>query len=434
MNYVESESKTINFEWNDPLENVIDYAANPLKTAKQFYVTGINCDPAIARQQMNLTKQRWGKEGGNVAFHGYQSFLRGETTPDMAHKIGIEFVQSLWGDRFEAIVVTHVNTRCVHNHFIINSVSFLDGGRYNDCKATYKELRRRSDEICRSYALSNIENPRRKGRHRSEWQAEQDGQPTWRGLIRSDIDEAITHAANMNQFIANMKGLGYEVKNRVKHWAVRPDGKERFIRLDSLGDGYSQEDIAERLSGQIKASPNEQLDSPHRRIRVTSLPKPAIKMKGLQALYFYYLYKIGALPKYKPSSKRRSFLCREEQLKFKRYLSQMNLLRNNGIETTDQLQSFKGKCQSKLDALIAQRNEIHSAQRKESDETIKSSLREQATVFSAQVKTLRSDIKCCDAIEADSQKMRQSLSKIESKQSEGMKDDKHRSGRGRPDR
>ena len=103
-----------------------------MKTEKQLYVSGFICssNPELAAKKFNLTKRNRNKEGGIVCFHGYQSFRPGEVTPELAHKIGVELAKRLWGDRFEVLVTTHLNTKAVHNHFCLNSVSFADGLRY----------------------------------------------------------------------------------------------------------------------------------------------------------------------------------------------------------------------------------------------------------------------------------------------------------------
>ena len=100
------------------LADVIAYAANEDKTEQFFYTTGINCSVEFARDQFNATKLRFGKTGGNVAYHAYQSFREGEVTPDEAHAIGVQLARELWGDRFQMVVATHVNTKCTHNHIV----------------------------------------------------------------------------------------------------------------------------------------------------------------------------------------------------------------------------------------------------------------------------------------------------------------------------
>ena len=105
------------------LKDVIDYARNSDKTEEEYFVTGINCEPQSAYEEMQDTKMYYKKNDKILAFHGYQSFAPGETTPEIAHKIGVELAHEIWGDRFQVVVTTHLNTKCLHNHFVINSVS-----------------------------------------------------------------------------------------------------------------------------------------------------------------------------------------------------------------------------------------------------------------------------------------------------------------------
>ena len=118
------------------LEDVIQYAMNSSKTQKaeeqaevlRNFVSGINCHPATAREEMLAVKKRFGKETGTVAYHGYQSFAPGEATPEMAHEIGIKLAQRLWGDQYQVVVATHLDREShLHNHFVVNTVSFQDG-------------------------------------------------------------------------------------------------------------------------------------------------------------------------------------------------------------------------------------------------------------------------------------------------------------------
>lgn len=103
----------------DTLEDVISYAAREEATNLRQLVSGIHCDVETARQDMMKTKLRFDKEGGTIAYHGYQSFKEGEVTPDVAHKIGVKLAQELWGDRFEVLVATHLDKAShIHNHFV----------------------------------------------------------------------------------------------------------------------------------------------------------------------------------------------------------------------------------------------------------------------------------------------------------------------------
>lgn len=121
INYGSNEKKTTNPDY-DPLKTVLGYGDNPDKTEKQLYSTGINCDAEFAYQQFMTVKMQYGKIDGILGYHGYMSFKPGEVTPELAHKIGIEAAKLIWGKRFQVVVDTHLNTDCLHNHFIINSV------------------------------------------------------------------------------------------------------------------------------------------------------------------------------------------------------------------------------------------------------------------------------------------------------------------------
>jgi hypothetical protein len=332
--YVENPEKTENpafFEkqgmtaaQTQGLSDVIDYAVQSRKTAltdenaavtRQF-VTGIGCQPKTARDEMMAVQKHYGKDEGIVAFHGYQSFAPTDrVTPEMAHEIGIKLAEKLWGEQFQVIVSTHLDkTNHLHNHFVINSVSHIDGYRYNDCTDTYMEMRRTSDSLCRENSLSVIEEPRRgKSKHYAEWNAEREGKPTWRAIVKSDVDAAIRQSMTERQFFDNLRKAGYQIKIG-KDISVRPPGKERFVRLQrNFGEDYAIEGIRLRILAQSR--PERIIipaDTPPKKARLIGSIHKARKLTGLRALYFYYLYRMGVLPKRRqPNPKRVYFLFRE---------------------------------------------------------------------------------------------------------------------------
>lgn len=129
----------IDYKFNG-LSQSISYTTQDMKTEKQLYVTGLNTTLSTALEDIVLTKKTYQKEDGILAYHAYQSFKPGEVDAETAHQIGIELAKILWGDRFEVLVSTHLDKQHFHNHFVINSVSFRDGKRYYDNKATYKKM------------------------------------------------------------------------------------------------------------------------------------------------------------------------------------------------------------------------------------------------------------------------------------------------------
>ena len=142
IDYAENPDKTIDKKYVDSdLYAALRYVSNDKKTDERMYVSGINCNAKRAYELMTATKKRFGKTGGNVAYHGYQSFQTGETTPEEAHKIGMETAKRMWGNEYEVVVTTHLNTDNVHNHFVVNSVSFKTGRKFENHISDHYRLR-----------------------------------------------------------------------------------------------------------------------------------------------------------------------------------------------------------------------------------------------------------------------------------------------------
>ena len=125
----------------------------------------INCSSVeTAYKEMMATKKKYGKEDKVLAYHYIESFKPGEVTPELAHKIGVEFAQECFGDRFEVVIGTHLDRHHIHNHIVVNSVSFVDGGKFRSTpKSYYNEIRKVSDRLCREYGLSVIDDPQHRG-------------------------------------------------------------------------------------------------------------------------------------------------------------------------------------------------------------------------------------------------------------------------------
>ena len=122
IDYTTNIEKTLNSDYGKEaykeLHNVIEYAEADFKTENQYYVSSLNCSVESAYEEMHITKQQYNKTGGILGFHAFQSFAEGEVTPEQAHAIGVRLAQEMWGDRFEVIVSTHLNTKHIHNHFV----------------------------------------------------------------------------------------------------------------------------------------------------------------------------------------------------------------------------------------------------------------------------------------------------------------------------
>jgi hypothetical protein len=156
IEYVMNPEKTANPKFGR-IEAVLDYAENPAKTRLKYFVSSLNCNAEPAAAQMQTVKRQFAKEGGIVGFHAYQSFAASEVAPELCHEIGVKLARKMWGDRFQVVVTTHLDTDNFHNHFVVNSVSFADGKRYHSCRENTRKFRELSDELCHEYGLSVVE-------------------------------------------------------------------------------------------------------------------------------------------------------------------------------------------------------------------------------------------------------------------------------------
>ena len=188
------------------------------------------------------------KTDGIQAYHGYLSFKNMEVTPEMAQRVGMEFARRVWGDKYQVLVTTHLNTEHLHCHFVVNSISFVDGSRCHDETSWFK-FSPIADEICRKYGLSVIQEPDRNRDPYYIKQKEQAGIPTRQSILRETIDEIVPHCRNLDDFKYQLRQRGYKynLNPSRKYWTVAPPGSEKSIRLYRLGEEYTNDRIAERI-------------------------------------------------------------------------------------------------------------------------------------------------------------------------------------------
>ena len=174
--------------FSSSISNIINYTSDEDKIGEQRFISTINCTEEGCINEMILTKQHFGERGNRVMYHGVQSFKPGEITPEAAHKMGVMLANELWGDRFEVVVTTHLDREHIHNHFAINSVSFVDGRKFV-WDTEYKNMQQVSDRLCREYGLTIIEKDKDSGHtHRGAMRAESEGRYTLESIVKEDID------------------------------------------------------------------------------------------------------------------------------------------------------------------------------------------------------------------------------------------------------
>ena len=340
------------------LQDALDYAANRDKTEQSCFESSYACTLETAFADMRQTKEQWHKSGGVQGYHLVQSFAAGEVTPELAHQIAKELADRVLGGQYEYVIGTHLNTGHIHSHIVWNSVSCVDGKKYrSNYKSYVTEIRAVSDELCRKYKLSVIdtENSNHVAKPYAEWLAEKNGQPTWRTAIRQDVDEAIQQSLTWRQFLSAMECKGYEVHMGRKYPVLRPPGKERFVRFKTLGKRYTPEAIQTRILYPQSYHPYVENPPTIQHGRLHSGKKPHRKMTGLRALYYRYLYELGALPR-KPS--RSSYAVRQDAYKLDQRIRQMEFLSRNNIDTLTQLETHRQALQTEIGQLQTKRKQL----------------------------------------------------------------------------
>ena len=438
LKYIANPDKTTLQPDIEAVEGVIKYIKNNDKTEQCKYVKAYNCTVDKAFSEMMETQEFFGKSGRKnsvLAYHLVQSFKDFETTPEIAHKCGLELAERLFANKYEIVVATHLDHKHLHNHIIINAVSYLDGYKYrNNFKDYFIDIRGISDQICRENCLSVIEHPKCRGMHYGEWLALKEGRPTIRGSIRRDIDEIIKCSYTMEQFWQNLKKRGFVVHRKgpnIKYTSIIAPNAKRPMRLDNLGEGYSEAEILERIiatrNGIIMAAPSE-MPKKQYKFRGSLKNVKGKKLKGFMALYFHYLYLFKKIQR-KQTPQRVSFFMREEMIKFDRYQKQFKFLVSHDIETGEQLQKYQQSREAEIDILITQRKKLYDERTDENCDEVK----EKAKAINTELNELRKEIRMCKAIFKDSykiaEKKRQAMALQEQADKELMKDEHKRRSR-----
>ena len=426
MDYTTNEEKTK----NDYLENGVDdydsirqvmmYATNADKTEKQFYTTGINCDVDSAVEEMRNAKDFWHKTDGIIAFHAEQSFKENEVTPEIAHEIGVRLAEEMWGDRFQVVISTHLNKDHIHNHFVINSVSFKDGYKYYSNFENTALLRKTSDELCEEYGLKvldektcksgiNFENFYRKSLSNSDYYK----------FAKEDIDYAINHSWTYKEFIKRLKDMGYEIYFRTDKISIRRYPHKRNIRIErAFGEEYSIDNIKNKIFSRY---PNrEEIIKPRTytgKLYLKGTLKKFSKPKGFKALYLYYCYLLKVYPK-KNIEYKLTPAMRAEIKKMDEYSKENILLVKYNITDSKELNECKTNLNDQLKDLIRQRNNLYYKRQNMPENENKEEINKKIEKVSKEVSKIRNEIKLCNKIKVKVPKIKEQIKDFDKKENE----------------
>ena len=229
------------------LKAALDYIENPDKTDDKMLVSSFGCSYETADIEFQMLLDQAFQKGNNLAHHLIQAFEPGETTPEQAHEIGRQLADEVLQGKYAYVLTTHIDKGHLHNHIIFCAVDMVNQRKYISNKQSYAYIRRTSDRLCRENGLSVVKPGRDKGKSYAEWDAQRKGK-SWKAKLKTAIDAAIPQAKDFDDFLRLMEAQGYEIK-RGKLISFRAPGQERFTRCKTLGEDYTEEDIARRIKG-----------------------------------------------------------------------------------------------------------------------------------------------------------------------------------------
>lgn len=245
------------------ISNIIDYVANPQKTDNGRLITSFQCNSKMADAEFLYAKQLYmrktGRDRGSdnvIAYHLRQSFVPGEITPEEANRLGQELAKRFTKGRHAYIVCTHIDKKHIHNHIIWNSTTIECDRKFRNFWGSTKAVRRLNDTICIENGYSIVDNPKAHGQSYNKWLGDQ-AKPSHRELLRIAIDNALAQKPeNLDVLLQLLKDVGYEIKAG-KQLSFRGMDQKRFIRMDTLGDGYTKDELIAVISGERKHTPRK---------------------------------------------------------------------------------------------------------------------------------------------------------------------------------
>ena len=379
---------------------------NKDKTEEFFYVSGINCEIETALQQMNQTKRLFNKTKGILGFHGYQSFKEGEVTPELAHEIGVKLANEMWGDRFEIVVSTHLNTKHLHNHFIVNSVSFIDGMKFYSNRSSTARLREISDDLCKEYGLSVLdEKPTSKGRIYFPYYLKNINRNKYYKKTKRDIDIAIAKSSNYKEFIEILSSMNYEVQNRYGKLSVRNLDYKRNIRIERyFGEEYSIDNIKSRI---LEEEYIENVSQNNKGFYKKSFSH---KYHGIVALYRYYCY----LLKVYPNKKYNNYTyIKDDVMKLEKYNLIIRMFDREQITDDESFRKYEIMINNKYDDLINIRKKLRKQFSSINNEQEKIRIMKKIKEINEELPKLKKEIDLCNEINVESISIKEKIEGLE---------------------
>ena len=365
--------------------------------------------PDTSYQEMINVKKQFFKTDGIQCFHAVQSFAQGEITPEQAHEIGMKLAKRLWGDKFQVVVTTHLNTENLHNHFVLNSVSFLDGKRFCNTKKDYANMRKISDKLCADYGISVLKNEMQEDRYNKFATSS-----LYKELMKDSIDYAITNAKDYNEFIQILQDLGYIITDKNETLSIRRDPYKRNTRIErQFGNKYSKESIYKRI---LETQPQYPYSS-NPMILITRTYENYNKQKEKhyqnKGSIVYLIYQYERLFGISTESALKSKITRmtpeliAEIKKMDEYSNQARFLANNNINTEQELLDFEKSAYERVNPLKGKRENLWRKHKRVKTDEEKKAIENEIIEISKQITPITEEIRHCNNILQRVEKIKQ---------------------------
>lgn len=245
------------------VREILDYVKNPEKTDQQRLISSFECDSRMADAEFHFalkeyernTARRIGRENV-IAYHLRQAFVPGEITPEEANRLGQELARRFTKGNHAYIVCTHVDKAHIHNHIVWSAVTLECDRKFRNFWGSAKAVRQLNDTICIENGYSIVENPKPKGKSYDNWLGDLKNL-SHRDRICLAIDNALAQKPeSFEALLALLRDAGYQVKGG-KVPSLFGGDQKRFLRMDTLGKGYTPEDLRAVIAGEKEHTPKK---------------------------------------------------------------------------------------------------------------------------------------------------------------------------------
>lgn len=386
---------------SNSLHRSLLYIVKPVKTDGGVLVGGVNVmpDAELAYEQMCETKQTFGKELGRQGYHVVLSCPVGEGDPQTMYQLTQEFIEEYLGNRYEALFAVHVDKGHLHSHIVFNSVSMIDGYKYQYTKGDWKKIIQPiTNHLCEKYGWSVIppeyvEDSERMSRGEYEYQK------SLKEVMLADVEYCMSNAENMDEFIWNLKELGYEVK-KGKHLAIKAGGMKKFRRLDTLDERFSVGQIEETLAAIQGKDTTVKL--------ITNYDYKSFKhwTSEYQRSFYVKIVRLRQMEVYRFQSK--AARCYHDLKRMNELQEQYLYLVNHKIESADEMLEHHAQIEEKIADISAEQKMIYAENRKlgryseDEAETMRQDNKERLEALKNRKKELNHELKLAYSIITES--------------------------------